>query len=140
MPERTTKPLRPRLLYLTLCAAVVALGLAARRYRDLLPSFLGEYAGDTLWAALVYLLAAAAWPKARVGSLALCAGAFSLAIEVSQLYHAPWIDALRATRLGGLVLGFGFLWSDLACYSVGIAGAAVLDAAMLKRGRVSKGS
>ena len=44
----------------------------------------------------------------------------AFAVEVSQLYHAPWIDSIRHTTLGGLVLGFGFLWTDLACYTVGI--------------------
>ena len=46
--------------------------------------------------------------------------AFSVAIELSQLYHAHWIDSIRHTTLGGLILGFGFLWSDLACYAVGV--------------------
>ena len=50
----------------------------------------------------------------------MLAAGFSLMIELSQLYHAPWIDAIRRTRLGGLVLGYGFLWSDLACYAVGV--------------------
>lgn len=45
---------------------------------------------------------------------------FSFAIEFSQLYHSPWIDSLRNTRVGGLVLGYGFLWSDLVSYTVGI--------------------
>ncbi len=60
----------------------------------------------------------ARWPTRTVAGAALL---FSFGIEFSQLYHAPWIDAVRHTRLGGLVLGFGFLWSDLLCYSVGIA-------------------
>ena len=47
-------------------------------------------------------------------------------IEISQLYQAPWIDATRATRLGGLVLGHGFLWSDMVCYSVGIGVGALI--------------
>jgi hypothetical protein len=51
---------------------------------------------------------------------ALAALVFSFAIETSQLYHAPWIDAVRATRLGSLVLGSGFVWSDFACYAAGI--------------------
>jgi hypothetical protein len=53
--------------------------------------------------------------------------ALALLVEVSQLYHAPWIDSIRQTTLGGLVLGFGFLWTDLVCYSVGIAAGAVLE-------------
>jgi hypothetical protein len=45
---------------------------------------------------------------------------FSIAIELSQLYHAPWIDSIRHTTLGGLILGFDFVWSDLVCYAVGV--------------------
>ena len=41
-------------------------------------------------------------------------------VEVSQLYKAPWIDSIRRTTLGGLVLGYDFVWSDLACYAVGV--------------------
>ena len=52
---------------------------------------------------------------------------FSVAIELSQLYHAPWIDSIRHTTLGGLILGFGFLWSDLACYAVGVGLGVVIE-------------
>ena len=51
----------------------------------------------------------------------------AFAVEVSQLYHSPWIDGIRSTTLGGLVLGFGFLWSDLVCYLVGIAAGALAE-------------
>ena len=43
-----------------------------------------------------------------------------------RMNHARWI-AVRRTTLGGLVLGFGFLWSDLACYTVGIGLGMVLE-------------
>ena len=52
-------------------------------------------------------------------------------IELSQLYHSPWIDAVRQTRLGGLVLGFGFLWSDLVTYTVGGLVGLVLETKVL---------
>lgn len=52
---------------------------------------------------------------------------FSYLIEISQLYHAPWIDAIRATALGGLVLGFCFLWSDILCYTVGVLLGIIVD-------------
>jgi len=52
--------------------------------------------------------------------IAISALAFSIAIELSQLYHAPWIDSIRHTTLGALILGFGFVWSDLICYAVGV--------------------
>lgn len=124
---------RPRALYAALVGATVLAGLASRRYASALPAAVGLYAGDALWAAMVYLLLATVWVAAPVRRLAAAALAFAFAIETSQLYHAPWIDALRATRPGALVLGFGFLWSDLVCYAVGVAFAAALDAAILRR-------
>jgi len=107
------------------------LGLGSRKFGAWLPNWLAAYAGDTLWALLVFWLLGLLWPtwsSARVGAAAL---AFAFSIEISQLYHAPWLDAVRATAVGSLVLGHGFLWSDLVCYSVG-----VLLGYLLKRSRL----
>ena len=52
---------------------------------------------------------------------------FSFGIEFSQLYQADWINAIRHTMLGALVLGKGFLFADLVRYTVGIIIAALLD-------------
>ena len=41
------------------------------------------------------------------------------AIEISQFYQADWINSIRAYRQGGLILGFGFLWSDIVSYTLG---------------------
>jgi hypothetical protein len=128
--------MRSRPLYLALAAGTVALGLASRRFRSALPAFAGAYAGDVLWAAMVYLLIAAVWNRAPIRHVAAAAAIFSLAIELGQLYHAPWIDAVRDTRLGGLVLGFGFLWSDLVCYAAGIALAFALDYRLASRSAI----
>ncbi|HVG44636.1 MAG TPA: DUF2809 domain-containing protein [Longimicrobium sp.] len=127
------QPRRSRTLYLLLAAATVVAGLASRRFGGALPGVVAAYAGDVLWAAMVYLLIAAAWPGASTRRVALAAAIVSLAVEAGQLYHAPWIDAVRQTRMGGLVLGRGFLWSDLACYAVGIALAAALDHTLARR-------
>jgi hypothetical protein len=67
--------------------------------------------------------------------LAGAALAISFAVEVSQLHHVPWLDALRSTRLGALALGQGFLRSDLLCYTVGVSGAAFSDWALRRRRR-----
>jgi hypothetical protein len=75
-------------------------------------------------------LLAPRWPTARVAAVAL---AMAYLVEASQLYHAPWIDGLRATRIGGLVLGFGFLWSDLVCYTVGVTLGVILEAGLRRR-------
>ena len=108
-------------------AGTIVLGLASRRFSAALPDVVRLYAGDALWAATVYLAAAVMWPRARIVHLAIGALVFSFAIETSQLYHAPWIDGVRRMRAGALVLGFGFLWSDIACYAAGVALAALAD-------------
>jgi len=110
-----------------LAIVTVALGLASRRFSATFPDAVGLYAGDALWAATVYLAAAVIWLRTRIAHLTIGALVFSFAIEMSQLYHAPWIDDVRRTRVGALLLGFGFLWSDLVCYTAGVAAAALAD-------------
>ena len=40
---------------------------------------------------------------------------------------SAWIDSIRRTTLGGLALGHGFLWSDLACYAAGVGQGVVIE-------------
>lgn len=116
--DRLTKK---RILYFSCALAVMVAGLASRRYRDRLPEFIAEYAGDALWALMVYFLVSILLVGRSCAFRACIAIVSAYLVEVSQLYHAPWIDTIRQTTLGGLVLGHGFLWSDFVCYSVGVA-------------------
>lgn len=59
-------------------------------------------------------------PKAATLKVALSVLALAYIVEASQLYSAPWIDAIRSMFIGGLILGRGFLASDLVCYAIGI--------------------
>ncbi len=113
--------------YAVLLIATVLLGLATRRYPTAFPDVIAAYGGDVLWAAMVFWLAALSLRDAPTMRLAAIALGVSVAVELSQLHHAPWIETLRATRLGALVLGQGFLWSDLVCYATGVASAAAID-------------
>ena len=111
-------------------ALTVAAGLASRRFPEAQPAWIGAYAGDTLWAAMVFWILALVAPQARTVALGSLAVGIAWAVELSQLVRVPWLDAVRATRLGALALGQGFLWSDFVCYTVGAAIAAVLDRAL----------
>jgi hypothetical protein len=111
---------RRPLVWLALIACIIALGLGSRRFGQFLPSFVASYAGDTLWALMAFLGIGLILPRVSTWRVAALAMSFSVMIEVSQLYHAPWIDSIRGTTFGALVLGHGFLWSDLACYGVGV--------------------
>lgn len=118
---------RSRFAYATLAALTVICGLATRPLRRVIAPELVENLGDVLWATLVYLLIAIVWRRQASGRIALVALMISGAVECSQLCHATWLDAIRQTTLGGLVIGWGFAWGDLVAYACGIAGCVLLE-------------
>ena len=107
----------------------VTLGLFSRS--GYLPDFLYGYLGDALYALMFFFIIGFVFPKFSTIKVALIALSFCFAIEISQFYHAEWIDTIRQTRIGGLVLGFGFLWSDLLSYTFGVITGALLERAVL---------
>ena len=118
---------RNRKLYIWFIILTMCAGLASRKFSDWLPNFLSLYLGDTLWALLVFLLLGFIWAQKSSFRIGVAALLFAYAIEFSQCYHAPWIDQIRDTTFGGLILGYGFLWSDLICYTVGIFLGVILE-------------
>ena len=106
---------------------VIVLGLASRQYGEALPALVARYAGDTLWATAAYLALSLAWPAARVRRLAAGAALISLAVELSQLFRPAWLQAVRRWPGAPLLLGYGFLASDLVCYAVGVVLGVALD-------------
>ena len=108
------------------------LGLLSRKIEGL-PEIISLYSEDILWALMVFLLFAFLFNKKSTIFIISWAIIFSYSIEISQLYHAPWIDSIRNTTLGGLILGFGFLWSDLVCYTIGII-IGIIDIMINKKG------
>jgi len=128
---------RRRFAWLALLAVTILLGLGSRRFGARLPNFVAAYAGDTLWATAAFLGIGLALMRASTGRVALMAMILSVLVETSQLYKAPWIDSIRRTTLGSLVLGHDFVWSDLACYAVGI-GLGILIELAIQNGRAGK--
>ena len=118
---------RSRLKYLTAAVVVVLLGLASRHYSDLIPPVVASYAGDTLWALTAFLGIGILFPGSSTARVGLAAMLFAVSIELSQLYQTPWINQLRNTTLGALILGQGFLWSDILCYAIGVGSGYILE-------------
>ena len=115
-----------------MAACVVVLGLLSRSTAWVV-ELVGMWPGDSLWAALVYCLAAAVAPHAPRRAVAAVAVAVSFAVEFQQLLRSPWWVAVRATPLGHLLLGSTFHAPDLAAYGVGVLWAALLDRALLSQ-------
>lgn len=113
---------RNRTLYAGLILLVTVIGGSSRLpIARHFPAFFAEYAGDTFWALLVYVCLGFLFPTWRIRTIALSSLAIAYGVEVFQLYQAPWINAVRETFLGAVLLGSGFLWSDFLCYTAGVA-------------------
>jgi hypothetical protein len=84
-----------------------------------LPWFLSQYTGDTMWALAFFALFRAILIKSNLFTVFLVTLDFSFLIELSQLWHPDWLENIRRTAVGGLLLGFGFQWTDLICYTAG---------------------
>lgn len=133
-PSITNSHERSRCLYALLMLLVMAGGLLWRSRFVSLPAFMSKYGGDALWALLVFFGFGFVFTRISTLRLSVISLCFAWAIEFSQLYHAPWLDAIRATRPGHLVLGSTFNWPDLPAYAFGIALGFIAERAVLNRG------
>ncbi len=116
--------------YISIIIIAVILGLGSRHFAMYLPRWINLYFGDFLWAFMIFFLMGLIFCKKNTRWVIIFALGYCYLIEISQIYHSPWFDALRQTRLGGLTLGRGFLWSDLISYTFGIAIGAVIETHM----------
>ncbi|MFZ7132303.1 MAG: DUF2809 domain-containing protein [Eubacteriales bacterium] len=128
--------MRSRLRYFISISITILLGLSSRQFDYLLPRFVREYSGDILWALMIFLLCGFIFRNISTNKAVISSLIFCFLIEASQLYQASWINAIRNTTLGGLVLGYGFLWSDLICYSIGVIIGVVLEKTLLIKYRI----
>lgn len=124
---------RTRLTYVLAAGLTILLGLLWRSGLVTMPGFLLKYGGDALWSMVVFFGLGMLFTRATTLRVALMAVAFSWAIEFLQLYHAPWIDSIRSTLLGRLVLGSTFNSPDLVAYVIGVALAALADRVLAQR-------
>lgn len=125
---------RNRYIQLAALLLTIVVGLCSRAYGEYLPRVIALYAGDCLWALMIYFGCGLILNQLGIAPTILLSLLFCYSIEVSQLYHAPWIDGIRANRFGALVLGHGFLWTDIVCYTFGVMAGAIIDLIRCKRG------
>lgn len=109
-----------RWLYFAFILVNIPAGLATRWYADSFPKLVAEYGGDVLSATCIFfgirflLVEKPLW-KVAAWTYFIC-----VLIELQQLYQAPWAVAFRNIQIIGILLGHGFLWSDLVCYAAGV--------------------
>jgi hypothetical protein len=119
--------IKKRIIYFTLIVFTIIIGLLSRHISGI-PLFIG----DVLWATMVYFMIRFLFINRTIKWVVITSLLFCYAIEFSQLYKAPWIDKLRHTVLGGLILGEVFLWGDMLSYTIGV-GIGILVEKMLQK-------
>ena len=132
MRATTIPTQRSRPFYAFAAVLVIGIGLLWRSGLLPLPNFIAKYGGDALWAFVVFLSFGFVGPRSptvRIGFIAIC---FAWSVEFLQLYHAHWIDGIRSTRLGRVVLGTTFNSPDLLAYVIGIALGALAERVWLR--------
>jgi hypothetical protein len=74
-----------------LCLVIIALGLSLRRYGFGLglPGLVVKYGGSMLWAAMVFLLVALAWPALSRAQIATIAAVIAVSVELFRLIDTP---------------------------------------------------
>jgi hypothetical protein len=101
-----------------LLAATLALGLFFR-FSAPVPESLRDATGGSLYVMFWIFGAVLLFPQASSWKIAIVVLIATCAIEFLQLWQPAWLQALRRTLPGRLVLGTTFSWADFPPYVVG---------------------
>jgi len=122
---------RIRLRLSGLALVIIAAGLAVHRF---VAGDVGDILGDALYACLIYVLPAIAFPALRATRLGMIAIAVCAGVELLQLTGLPALWA-AVFPPAALIFGTGFDSRDLIVYAVAILAAVLVHRAIAGDGR-----
>jgi hypothetical protein len=108
-----------RIIYSSLFIFCIWLALETRKHPGFFHPVIVEYGGDVIWAGAFLFLQRCIFIKTKAWKLAMICFVLGVIDEYSQLWQFEWIVAARQTYIGRLMLGVGFLWSDMVGYAIG---------------------
>jgi hypothetical protein len=120
-------PTGRRVLFVAFAAGTILIGLCVYLFGTSLNPAARDITGDILWAIMMYWLIGAVFPRIAIGARSVVTYAICASVELSQLFHSPALDVLRATTPGHLVLGSGFDSRDLVAYTAGVLIACIAE-------------
>jgi hypothetical protein len=97
---------------------IVPLGSAVRFYGPT-PEWFNDWFGSIAYEIFWILLVAFLFPQASPLWTAVGVCLATCVLEFLQLWHPPFLEAMRVTLLGRLILGNTFNWSDFLSYFMG---------------------
>ncbi|NER38162.1 MAG: DUF2809 domain-containing protein [Oscillatoria sp. SIO1A7] len=108
-----------RLALLASILFIVPLGLAMKFYRGPGQEWLNNSFGGVPYEIFFVLLVVFIWPQLAAVRAAVAVCLVTCLLECLQLWHPPFLQAIRATLLGRLLLGNTFQWTDFPYYFIG---------------------
>jgi hypothetical protein len=117
----TVQPLyfRYRLKLLPVIFLIFIAGLGSKCYTGIGQEWVTSYVGDLLLPLFMILGVALFFPKTSPLPITVGVLSYNIVIEITQLWHAPFLEALRPTLFGKIFLGSYFAWNDIVCYFIG---------------------
>jgi hypothetical protein len=109
-----------RAIHGALIAITIPLGLASRVNSLPMPDLVREYGGDVLSAMCIFFGVRFVLHRRSVWHSGTIAYVICVLIELQQLINWSPLRRLREETPLDILLGHGFLWSDLVCYAVGV--------------------
>ncbi|MBD1842944.1 DUF2809 domain-containing protein [Cyanobacteria bacterium FACHB-63] len=107
-----------RFVLLLTIALIIPLGYFVR-FSPLFSDWFSDVFGSIAYQIFFITLIQFSFPKTSIVKTAISVFIFACTIEFLQLWQAPFLQAIRATLPGRLILGNTFLWSDFPPYAIG---------------------
>lgn len=109
---------RNRTKYFLLIVFTILLGLFSRS--RFIPAIIYPYLGDVLYGLMIFFIMGFIIPRMESHKTALISIVICWLIECFQLIDYEYLNQLKNNyRICGLILGYGFLWSDMLAYLLG---------------------
>ncbi|MGF1491517.1 MAG: DUF2809 domain-containing protein [Microcoleaceae cyanobacterium] len=97
----------------------IVLGLASKFYNGPLENWVNDSFSSIFYEMCWAFLVAFVWPALTLIQIAVGVFVLTCGLEILQLWHPPFLEAIRATLLGRLILGTTFVATDFLYYGVG---------------------
>ena len=115
MPKREAVKVN-QVTYACVLAVVTPLGFATKFYAGPAATWVAAFAGGFFYVLFWVFVVLGLAPRSSPRTVAMWVlGATSL-LELLQLWHPPFLEAIRSTFLGHALIGSTFSWWDFAYY------------------------
>lgn len=126
-----------RIRVLIALALITPVGLATKIYDGPAAWWVRDYLGGVLY--VVFWILAVLWIRPGWSPRRVAPGVLlvTCALEFLQLWHPPFLEAIRSAAVGRALIGTTFVWWDLPHYVVGAVLGAVLGSRLASAGRAA---